>query len=300
MNNEEKLEANPQAMPEIDLSKVANMEAFAREDSETAANIKRSIGTNARRQAKKKFNFNEPELVPLPSHGKFYQDSDDENLRKGFVALTPMSLSDEEILTNKAYLKNGSTFRILYDTCMASNYPAKKILSYDATYMMYTLRSITYGNDYKFKVTCADCGKDFDFTMDISDIEWKEFTQDTEDVRVIKLPKSKYTVTMPLSRLGDEENLELLKKQNARNEMATDTVLTFVNKTTSIQDENGEEIDPADWIEFYYCLPGLDKATINKAFEDAVNQPEVTCTCPHCGNVVKMDVPITAEFFRLG
>lgn len=297
MTQEEEMNANPKALPKIDLSNVGNMDMLG---AEAAANVKKNIGTRARQAAKRKFNFNEPEVLPLPSHGKFYQDSDDENLRKGFVALTPMSLADEEILTNKAYLKNGSTFRVLYDTCMASNYPAQKLLSFDATYMMYALRNITYGDDYKFKVTCADCEKEFEHTMNLSDIVWKEFDESTEDVRVINLPKSKFTVTMPLSRLGDEERLEFLKKQNANNPFATETVLTFVNKTQSIKDPNGNEINPADWIEFYHELPGMDKSTINKAFEDAVNQPEVMCTCPHCGNAIKMDVPITADFFRLG
>ena len=297
MTKEEELNANPKALPKIDLSKVGNMDMLS---PEAAAKVKKSVGTSSRQAAKKKFNFNEPQLLPLPSHGMFYQDSDDENLRKGFVALTPMSLADEEILTNKAYLKNGSTFRVLYDTCMASNYPAKKLLSFDATYMMYALRNITYGDDYKFNVTCADCEKEFEYSMNLSDIVWKDFTKDTQDVRTIQLPKSKFTVVMPLSRLGDEENLEMLKKQNADNEIATETVLTFVNKTRSIQDPDGNEIDPEDWIEFYHELPGMDKAVINKAFEDAVNQPEVVCTCPNCGKAIKIGVPISADFFRLG
>ena len=300
MSQKNQLENNPTAMPDLDLSKVANMEAFKRDDKETAANITKTLNVNARKTAKKKFNFVEPVQFPLPSRGIHYQDSEDPDLRRGLVNLTPMSLADEEILTNKAYLKNGSTFRVLYDTCMCNDYPAKRILSYDATYMMYVLRSITYGDSYKFKITCEDCDKSFEHEMNISDIEWKEMDANTPDERVIKLPNTGFTVVMPLSRLETEESLEKLKKLHANNPLATETVLTFVNKTTSIQYPNGDEVDPADWIDFYHELPGGDKAAINDAFKDAVNQPEITVVCPHCGNVITMPVPITADFFRLG
>lgn len=297
---EQELENNPKAMPTIDMSKVANLDAFAREDSEAATALKKAVGTNARRTAKKKFNFSEPIQFRLPSKGMHYQDAQDPDLRQGLVSLTPMSLADEEILTNKAYLKNGSTFRVLYDTCMCNDYPAKRILSYDATYMMYILRSITYGDSYKFKITCEDCEKQFEHEMLISDIDWKEMEDGTPDERAIELPRSHFTVTMPLARLETEENLEKLKKLKANDPLATEAVLTLVNRTTSIKDPDGNEIDPADWIAFYHEIPGLDKATINDAFKDAVNQPEITMVCPHCGNVITMPVPITADFFRLG
>ena len=139
-------------MPEIDLTKVANAEALKATGDQFSRTIQESgSAESARAKAKKKFCFDEALAFMLPSGGKFYQDSPDKDLREGIIKLRPMSLADEEILTNKAYSKNGSTFRVLFDTCMASNYEAKKLLAFDSVYIMYILRKISYGDDYTLK-----------------------------------------------------------------------------------------------------------------------------------------------------
>lgn len=292
-------EKEAKKMPEINFSKIANLEALDASDKKTINNMAKNLEISDRRKAKKKFNFQEAIKVQLPSGGKYYQDAEDEDLKKGFIKLYPMSLADEEILTNKAYIKNGSMFRILFDTCMVSNYDAKKILQFDALYIMYVLRQISYGDDYHFKVTCQDCGEEFDWDMNISEIDWEELPEDQPDAREIKLPVSKYTVTMSLMRLGQEEQQEFIKKKNAKNPDATDKIVTLVSNTISVKDENGEEVIPEDWIDFYAALPTLDRNAINKSFEGTRQQPKITITCPKCGNVITVDVPIEEDFFRI-
>ena len=293
------IEENPDKLPKIDLSKVKNLDAVEKTDGATfAATIKQKGKTNARKEAKRKFNFSEASAFELPSHGKFYQDSNDEDLKKGIVKLLPMGLAEEEILTNRAYLKNSSTFRVLYDTCMENDYPAKKLLSYDGLYLMYALRQITYGTDYTFKVKCGECGKDFPYSMNISEIDFKEL-EEKQDEREIKLPVSKYTVSMRLLRLGDEEEISRLSAKYEDDEEVSDTVLNFYVRTVSIRDENDEEVSPDEWIEFYTCLPLKDKEAIKKNFEKAINDPKITITCPKCGNTITISVPMDADFFRI-
>lgn len=288
-------EEEAKKMPKIDMTKIANIDALDANDKKLVKNFAES----SRRQNKKKFNFQEPQSYPLPSGGKFYQDSADEDLKNGIIKLYPLSLADEEILTNKAYLKNGSMFRILFDTCMASDYEAKKLLQFDALYIMYVLRQISYGDDYHFEVTCHDCQEGFEWDLNISDIEWKELPEDAEDERDILLPVSKYTVKMSLLRLGQEEQQEIIKKQNKKNPDMSDKIATLIANTISIKDKNGEELSPADWVDFYAALPTIDRQAISKSFEGYTQQPEITFNCPKCGNEITVKVPISEDFFRL-
>jgi hypothetical protein len=232
---------------------------------------------------------------PLPSGGKFYQDAEDEDLRNGIIKLYPFSIADEEIITNKTYLKNGTMFRVLFDTCMASNYDAKKLLQFDALYIMYVLRQISYGDDYNFSVKCEQCEEEFDWSMNISDIEWAELPEDTVDEREIELPVSHYTVTMSLMRLGLEEQQEVIKKKY----QCSEKVAILISNTTSIKDENGEELNPADWADFYAELPTKDRNVINKSFEGTKQEPKITINCPNCGSEITFNVPISEDFFRI-
>lgn len=299
MTQEEEIKQEQAKMPKLDLSKVANMDALDSADKTAIKKAAEVSKANARRAAKRKFNFTEAIAFPLPSKGRFYSNSSDEELRNGIVKINPMSLADEEIITNKAYLKNGNMFRILFDSCMESEYDSKELLQYDVLFMMYCLRSISYGDDYKFEVTCSDCGKEFAYNMNVSDIDWDEMPDTVVDERDIKLPISKYTVRMRLPRLKDDENETMLKMRHEDDPMYTDAAVTLWSKTLSVRDESGNEIPPTDWIEFFDCLPTLDRNKINESFEESVNQPKTEIICPKCGKHMRFNVPISEDFFRI-
>jgi hypothetical protein len=283
------------AMPKIDMSKVANLEALDGATRKTVGSMAANLKESDRRKNKKRFNFQQAMTFQLPSGGRFYQDSPDEDLRNGIIKLYPFSLAEEEIITNKTYLKNGSMFRILFDTCMASDYQAEKLLQFDALYIMYVLRQISYGDDYNFTVKCDKCDEEFNYSMNISEIEWAELPEDVVDEHVITLPVSGFTVTMRLMRLGMEEAQDNIKRKYR----CGDKVATLISNTTSIVDDNGEEVIPEDWGDFYEALPTLDRNTINTAFKGTKQEPKITLRCPACGEEIEFDVPISEDFFRL-
>lgn len=291
MTEQEEFEKEAKKMPKIDMTKIANVEAL---DPGTKKAIG-AVAESSRRAMKKKFNFQQAMSFALPSGGRFYQDSEDEDLRNGFIKLYPLSLADEEIITNKTYLKNGTMFRILFDTCMASNYDAKKLLQFDSLYIMYVLRQISYGDDYNFSVKCDECDEEFDWSMNISDIDWAELPEDAEDERVILLPVSKYAVTMSLMRLGMEEEQETIKKKY----QCSDRIAILISNTLSIKDEDGEELNPADWADFYKALPTLDRNAINNSFKGTRQEPKITIKCPNCNSEITFNVPISEDFFRM-
>lgn len=279
-------------MPTIDMTKVANLNALDSADRET-------IRTASKKQQKNKFCFTESLPFQLPSGGKFYQDADDEDLRNGIIHLHPMSLAEEEILTNKAYIKNNSLFRVLFDACMDSNYPASRILSFDSLYIMYVLRQLSYGDDYHFDFKCDDCGHEFPVEINMSEIDWKEFDGEVKEEYEVKLPVSKFTITMVPMRLGMEEQQEIIKKKNKDSPFISDQTAILYSNTVSIKDTDGEEIPPSDWLAFFAALPAKDKNEINKAFKPFAQNPKIDIVCPECGNVMNVSVPMEADFFRI-
>lgn len=284
--------------PALDLSKVKNISA----NKEKGNNVQ-AIETKAKefsfKEKKNKFCFTEEHEIEIPSKGYLYQDSDDEDIRKGIVRLHPMSLADEEIIANQSYIKNGTVFVHLLNSCMLNNFDARNFIPYDVFYLIYTLRQITYGEDYDFEVTCPECEKKFDFKMKISDATFNELNGTEEPVKKFKLPVSKFTVTMRCSTLGNEEEVyKLSKKQNY--EEYSDTILGYVIRTSEILDEKGNEIPKTDYADFFEAIPGKDRSEITKQFEDIDNLeiPTVPCACPKCGHEREITIPFSKNFFR--
>ena len=179
--------------PELDLSKIKNINANKSKGNNIQA-IETKVKENTFKEKKNKFCFTEEHEVELPSGGYLYQESDDEDIKKGIVRLRPMSLADEEIIANQSYVKNGTVFVHLLNSCMLNNFDARNFIPYDVFYLIYTLRQITYGEDYDFEVTCPECEKKFDFKMKISDATFSEIESNVETTKKIKLPVSKFTL----------------------------------------------------------------------------------------------------------
>lgn len=276
--------------PGIDLSKIKNTKAAKIEKE-----FKEKISTTKAR--KNKFCFMEDYQVKLPSNGIPYKDLDD-GLANGEITIRPMSLADEEILGNKTYSKNGTIFSKLLDSCIVNDVNVKKLIPYDVFYLLYYLRKITYGEDYKFEITCPECGKKYEKTIDISEVEWEEIEDKAvRGIKTIKLPVSKFTLTIEAPTLGNEEEVVKISKKF---EDSSDTILNYVVRTRELLDDNGEPVNPDDYADFFEALPGKDRAEITKAFEkiEDLTVPVVKMSCPKCSAEDEASIPFTKDFFR--
>lgn len=277
--------------PKIDLSKIKNAKS-----ANVSKELDKKIAESVKRQKKNKFCFTEEHIVQLPSNGKVYKDFDDEEIKNGVVRIRPMSLADEETLANQSYIKNGTVFSHLLESCIVNDINVKKLLPYDVFYLLYTLRKITYGEDYKFDVVCPNCGKKYTQSINISDVEWQTLEEEDDMVKVIKLPISKYTITIEASTLGNEEEVNRLSKTSDAGEV----ILNYVARTIEILDDEGEPVNPKDFADFYEALPGRDRAEITKAFEniDSLEIPMVSLVCPKCDEEDMVSIPFNKSFFR--
>lgn len=293
----EKMEAQYGPAPKLDLSKIKNATAVKRVEPESKP-LANKVEETVKKVSKSKFCFTEEHEIQLPTNGLLYQDCDDSDIKTGMIKLKPMSLADEEIISNQTYIKNGSVFRKLLDNCITSNINARELTPYDTYYLLYALRRITYGEDYKFEITCPNCGKKFDYSLNVSDMSFEELKPEdnVKPIVTIKLPVSKFTVTIKMTTLGTDEEIARLSRVSD----AGETILGYVARTEALLDQNGDPISPDDYVDFYEALPGRDRAEITKAFEkiDDLKIPEVTVTCPKCGEETEMQVPFNKEFFR--
>lgn len=277
--------------PGLDLSKVKNLDA-----NKVKGNDVEIIQSKSMKAKKAKFCFTEEHEIEIPSRGYLYQDSDDEDIKKGIVRLRPMSLADEEIIANQSYIKNGTVFVHLLNSCILNNFDARDLVSYDVYYLIYALRQITYGEDYEFDITCPECEKKYEFKMQLNEVEFAQMEEPDDSRKDITLPVSGYTVDMRCSKLGDEEEVYKL----AKNSDCTDNILGYIVRTYGITDDEGKEVSRKDYEEFFEAIPGKDRAEITKAFKniDGLKVPSVTCVCPKCGHETESNIPFNKEFFR--
>ena len=280
----------------IDLSKVVNVEAL-KAKKDVAVEMLEVAKKESYKKRAGRFSFVKPEIIPLPSKGKLYQFCNDEEVKNGYIRLYPMTLAEEEILTTPKFLKTGVATRMIFDNCIASDIDASDILTFDSTYLLYRLRQISYGDEYTFKIKCPNstCEKEFKETVKISELAFEELPDNIQEPIEIKLPVSKYTVTLVLPRVVHSERLYMKTKGSEKNTRIMNLLVT----TVSIKDEKGNEINPNDWEDFYAAIPAGDRAELTTATKYDTGIDKFHCTCPSCGEEWEGTVPIGAEFFRL-
>jgi len=293
MEKENGVSAN--GAPEIDLSTVANLGAISKKDKDFAKMVSGAKKTN-------KYRFAEPELIQLPSTGKLY-DTEDADIKNGFIRMFPMTIKEEEILATPRFLKTGSATRMVFENCIASDISAKDILIYDSNFLLFRLRQISYGDEYKFKIRCenASCEKEFQHTVNITKLAFEELPEDFEEPIVVKLPRSKYTVVSILPRLAHSEELTLMKSKKMRDTGESDRRFldNLIITTISILDPKGNEIPEKEWEDFYRALVGEDAALLREKTSVTTGVDKITdVECPYCGTSYSGGIPIGADFFR--
>jgi len=273
--------------PVIDMSKISNVPASVMKTRKSG-----------------KFNFSEAEMVVLPSKGRLYkQVTNDVDILNGQIQMYPMTVKDEEILSTSRFLKSGAATRMVIDNCIASDIEARDILLYDSNYLLFFLRGISYGNDYKFKLKCSNssCGMEFDHTVKIDELNFEELPDEVVEPFVVELPKSKYKVTFVLPRLAHSE--EIYNRNRKRKKSTSDADQRMVDNlivtTIKITDPNGEEVSMGDWEEFYESLIGMDRAELNEKADFSTGVDTLDgVVCPYCESDFSGTIPIGVDFFR--
>ena len=230
------------------------------------------------------------EMVELPSKGLLYPE--DSELAKGTVEIKYMTAKEEDILTNQAYIKNGTVLDKLLKSLIVSKINFDELLIGDKNAIMIAARILGYGSEYSFDYLGES------HTVDLSQVENKplkeELFKDRTNEFEFTLPKSGNTVTFKILTHKDEQDinreLEGLKKINKDGAPELTTRLKHI--ITSVNGDR-EKKSIREFVDGY--LLAQDSRALREYLKEV--QPDVDLTFFPDGSDDRINIPIGISFF---
>jgi len=181
------------------------------------------------------------ETIALPSKGLLYPE--DSPLAKGEIEMKYMTAKEEDILTNRNYIANGSVIdRLLKSLIVTEGVNFDELLVGDKNAIMIAARVLSYGKDYTINYAGRKHTVDLT-TFDPKDIDDTLYKDRINEFK-FSLPASGNEVSFKLLTHGDEikieKELEGLKKLNKEESPEVTTrlkhMITSVNGVREVKD----------------------------------------------------------------
>ena len=260
-------------------------------------------------QTQSSLNFTVPvEMVDLPSKGQFY--SDEHPLHNiSTVEIRHMTAKEEDILTNKSFIKNGVVLdRLLESVLVDKTINVNDLLSGDKSAILVATRVTGYGEDYQAKIPCPSCGTIADFDFDL--IEAQIFNDPDEcvlvqDGTITKTDKGTFLFTLPKTRVvievrpltgNDERKILNTNKMRQKNKLPelqlSDQIKSFIVSV------NGQD-DGLSINQFVETMPALDSRYLRNTYKLVTPSVDLAqeWECQACSYSQVLEVPFTSEFF---
>lgn len=269
------------------------------------------------------------EDCPLPSGGLYYPGWSND-----IVMVRPMTQSVEKVFANKRLTSSGQALDIMFNKCckFPGDFDAADLLVGDRTFLLYYIRGLTYGNLYKFAMTCPHCGAQSTHTYDMNELYNSVMKANPnlgpEPFKVV-LPYlselSNREVWVGLRFLRSRDINDILNRRKFNKRLEGNSVRAAMarknrrpggrpqqnqasDQSEAIMDGSLEKAivsvngitDPMVVNSIVSKLHSRDNAVIREFLLE--NTPgidtTVTIECPECQNEVTMELPITDGFFR--
>lgn len=242
------------------------------------------------------------DTVPLPSRGLCYHDGSSLHGRNT-IDIRAMTAREEDILTSKALLKNGTVITQLLRSCIVDKrINPVDMLSGDRTALLVALRITGYGQDYKVETECPECGHKQIVEFDLQELPMKFLEQNPDlpgqNVFSVKLPVSKKTIRYRFLTGLDEEQIQQ-EQQIKRKKLKTqlDNMVTSRLLRQIIAVDNRD--DKGFINKFIQNMPARDSRFLRKHIAD--NEPGMemvgNMVCSDCGEASEVEVQIGPSFF---
>lgn len=238
------------------------------------------------------------EVFTLPSNGRLYAGL---NI-PAEIRLRAMSTLDEKIrLASNNPFK--STPALIRNCLVDSDFDTEDLKLFDLYFLMFKLREITYGSDYKVNISCKNCGTVNAVNVDLSQLEVTTLDDTDTEPFTISLPVSgdqlgcKYLSCKDLNRLQNE-----VERIRAKDPTINEDDISFIPGLCSrIVTINGEEWPAPKLTAYMQNLHAKDYNYFNKKYIETTNKPGINLnyvdTCEKCGKPLVFEVPILGEFF---
>ena len=257
-------------------------------------------------QESAKFSWATPtELVELPSRGRFYPPGHP-LAGKESIEIKYMTAKEEDILTDRALLKNGTAIdKVLQNLIVDKSINVDDMLVGDKNAVVVSARITGYGPEYDTKVTCPACEETSEFRFDLEDVGVSDEEVVLSDLGVetterstflIQLPTSKVTVECRLMTGKDENKIFRESQRRSRKKMSNSSLTDQLRNI--IVAVNGDT-DLVSRTAFINQMPAKDSRHLRTLMAEITPNVDMTqlYECPNCGHTADMEVPLTTDFF---
>ena len=261
--------------------------------------------TETLEQAQQDLGFDIPvETVPLPSLGQAYPKSHPLHMQQS-IDIRAMTAREEDILTSRAFIKNGSVITQLIQSCLIDKtIDARSLLSGDRNAILIAIRITGYGSDYNANITCPVCGTGQVHTCMLSDLPIRQLDESpvkegTNEFEIV-LPVSGKKVSVAFGTGYDEEEAMITSERKKKQGIVADNLVTdrLFRALISVQGNT----DKSYINKFIRNMPARDSLEIRRFLEG--KEPSVTMltdfTCDNCQYEEEMPLPMGANFFWPG
>lgn len=234
--------------------------------------------------------------VNLPSGGVFYPN------KQSTVKVKYLTAEDENILTSPELIRSGKVLDVLLENSIIDKgLSPSEMLTGDRNAVLLSLRSTGYGDDYPFKMTCPECGEEYEATVKLSELQHKklEVAPDSNGEFEVELPKMKSKLRFRLLTGKDEAYLtkvsERSKKTKANVQFST---LLTERYLLQVMEFNGNR-DKSYIKKAITAMPIFDSLYLReymREIEPGVNL-EHEFECPKCSKVYTDNISIGARLF---
>lgn len=246
------------------------------------------------------------QLAELPTKGLYYpQDHSLHNVES--VEIKPMSAKEEDFLVSKPLLKKGVALDRVIQSLMIENVNPSTLLVGDKNAILLAIRISGFGSKYKSLIACPICGEQFEYEYDLDEVNIQEplSADQLEKLNAVHVGGRIFRTTLPMTKLqvefqlmiGEDEmklkNMEDSKKKNKFELTPTIDFLSII--LTSVDGESDKSV----LNEVARGLASIDTRYLNNLYSAICPNIDMTSNieCVHCGEVSKIRIPMTTEFF---
>lgn len=152
------------------------------------------------------------DVIPLPSKGECYK------IKKSTIPVSYLTAYDENMMVSpNLYRENKIMDYLLKEKIVGNDINPMDLVKGDREAILLFLRVSGYGNDYPISVTDSESGKEFNATIDLGELKFKEFNLkgDENGWFDFELPVSKRKVKFRFPTHRDELILDKMEKKES-------------------------------------------------------------------------------------
>jgi hypothetical protein len=241
------------------------------------------------------------ESVTLPSQGLIYPLGHPLNNEKQ-VEIKCMTAKEEDLLTSRALIKNGTVMSQLLRACILNKaIDPEDMLVGDRNAILIAIRITGYGADYKAKIKCPECDEEFENDFTLNGLKVKPLTvkpaAEHQNIFDFVLPLAGHKVQVRLLTAKDET--EISKISEARKKLKSPIDNNITNRLfSSIISINGET-DRSKIAQMVNNMRASDSRALRKFLDEV--EPGIDMkqevTCPQCSVPSEVSVPLGMNFF---